>query len=113
MSEIIDLLFLRTWWSWHTDAGLPWSAAYHWFNVVEGCVWLLFAASVLWRYRKNRRSSLEWWYALSFFTFGLTDFREAWVQQSWLIWVKAFNLIALLWLRNIVIRRYYPQARIY
>lgn len=113
MRDLIDVLFLRTWWSWQESPAEPWSIAYSWFNLFEGCAWLVFAALVLRRYSKHRRSQLELWYAFSFFTFGLTDFREAWVQQSWLIWLKGVNLVALLWLRALVIRRHYPRARIY
>ena len=113
MHDIFEILFLHTWWVWQNEAAEPWSVVYHWFNVIEGCIWLLLAALVLRRHRKHRRSRIELWYAVSFFTFGLSDFREAWVQQSWLIWLKAVNLIALLWLRHLVIRRHYPRARVY
>jgi len=62
---------------------------------------------------KHRRSRLEWWYALAFFTFGLTDFREAYALSSWLIWAKLANLILLLWLRATVIRRFYPTSKLF
>jgi hypothetical protein len=45
--------------------------------------------------------------------FGLTDFREAYAMQSWLLWVKLAVLIALLWLRKVVIQRYYPESGVY
>ena len=47
---------------------------------------------------------------MAFLTFGITDVREAWVQQSWLIWLKLLNLIILLSIRRVVIRRYYPGS---
>jgi hypothetical protein len=50
---------------------------------------------------------------LAFAFFGLSDYREAWVLQSWLIWAKIINLVALVWLRATVMRRYYPQSKLY
>jgi hypothetical protein len=50
---------------------------------------------------------------LTFFTFGLTDFREAYALESWLIWLKAANLLVLLWLRSFVISRYYQESKLY
>ena len=52
-------------------------------------------------------------YAAAFFTFGLTDFREAHTLQSWLIWLKVANLAILLWLRATIIGRYYPSSKLY
>jgi hypothetical protein len=60
-----------------------------------------------------RRSRLEILYALAFFTFGLTDFREAYVLRSWLVGVKLVNLIALIRLRAVAIKRWYPGSRLY
>jgi hypothetical protein len=113
MRDALDILFLRTWWSYECDGGLPYSAAYHWFNLFEGGVWLVFAALVLARFLRHRHSPLELWYAFAFVTFAVSDFREAWAQSSWLIWLKLFNLIALLWLRHVVMKRYYPLSRVY
>jgi hypothetical protein len=78
----------------------------------EAGIWFIMATLVLKRYLRCRHSSLELGYSLAFLTFGITDVREAWVQQSWLIWLKLVNLIVLLWVRRVVIRRYYP-GRIY
>ena len=50
---------------------------------------------------------------LAFFTFGLTDFREAYVLESWLVWVKLLNLVLLIWLRSIAVRRWYPESRLF
>jgi hypothetical protein len=50
-------------------------------------------------------------YGIAFLTFGLSDFREAYSLQSWLILFKGANLAALIWLRWQVLRRYYPQSR--
>jgi hypothetical protein len=43
----------------------------------------------------------------------LTDFREAYVLQSWLVWVKLANLVALIRLRAMAIRRWHPGSRLY
>lgn len=113
MSELIEILFCHTWWSYTRDAGLSYSAAYHWFNLLEGCAWLVFAGLVLRRSLRKRPTGIEVGYAAAFFTFALSDFREAWYQQSWLIWFKLANLVVLLVLRRRVMRRFYPAARLY
>jgi hypothetical protein len=112
MSDVLDFLFTRTWWvyqpheDWYTEP-------YHWFNILEGAVWLVFAALVLRRYLQHRSSRLEICYALAFAAFGLSDFREAYVVQSWLILGKGAVLASILWLRWIIITRYYPGSRTY
>jgi hypothetical protein len=111
--EALDLLWFRVWWR-HPHPTDPWfSMPYHAFNLFEGVCWVVFGLLVLRRFLVFRRSPLEIAYALAFFTFGLTDFREAYVLQSWLVWVKLVNLIALVWLRSIVIRRWYPASKVY
>lgn len=82
-------------------------------NLIEGTVWLVFALLVLWRCAKHRHSIIELAYAATFATFGLSDFREAYSLQTWLILCKGVNLVALIWLRAVVIRRYYPTSRVY
>jgi hypothetical protein len=110
---VIDALFVHNWWTWRAADDSWTSRAYHWFNLAEGCVWLALAVLVLLRFRRFRRSPLECLYAAAFFTFGLSDFREAWSLDSWLIWLKLVNLVALLWLRQIVLHRWYPASRTY
>ena len=56
---------------------------------------------------------LEIAYSFAFLTFGVTDFREAYALDSWLIWLKAGNLLILLWLRSLVIKRFYPESKLY
>jgi hypothetical protein len=109
----LDILVLRIWWRY--DPGdRSWVAlGYHLFNLFEGGVWVVFACLVLLRHGRFRHSRLEWGYALAFFTFGLTDFREASALNSWLIWLKLANLILLLWLRAMVIRRFYPESKLF
>jgi len=110
----VDLLFLRAWWRYRPGE-TPWvSVPYHAFNLFEGTTWVVLSALVLRRYwGAAGRSPIEVVYGLAFFTFGLTDFREAYALDSWLIWVKLVNLILLLWLRAVVIRRFYPASKLY
>ena len=84
----------HTWWTYRNAP----NAAYHWFNLAEAAFWLGCALTV-WRRHAARRLPLERWYALSFVTFALTDLREAFALQTWLIAVKAVNLVAIVWLR--------------
>jgi hypothetical protein len=108
---VIDVFFLRNWWTWRGAAeGWP-SIAYHSFNLAEGCAWLVLGGLVLARHCRFRRSPLELAYAGAFVAFGLSDFREAWSLDSWLIWLKAANLLALVALRRAVLRRWYPDRR--
>ena len=113
LKRIADFLVYRTWWSYRSG-NPPWvEIPYHAFNLFEGTVWVVLSGLVLRRSLKYRHSTVEVVYALAFFTFGLTDFREAYALQSWLIWLKAANLLALLWLRARVIGRYYPESKLY
>jgi len=111
--QVEDYLLFRTWWTYRSG-NLSWvETPYHAFNLFEGAVWLILSGLVLRRFLRYRRSSIEVLYALAFFTFGLTDFREAYALQSWLIWLKAANLLILLWLRSRVNRRYYRESKLY
>jgi hypothetical protein len=65
------------------------------------------------RFIRFRRSWLELAYAIAFVAFGLSDFKEAYRLESWLLLFKGINLIALLWLRHLVIRNWYPTSKIY
>jgi hypothetical protein len=113
LKPIADYLLFRTWWTYRS-ANTPWvEVPYHAFNLFEGTVWVALSGLVLRRFLKYRHSNIEVVYALAFFTFGLTDFREAYALQSWLIWLKAANLLALLRLRAVVIKRYYPKSKLY
>lgn len=111
--QLLDLLFFRTWWSYRRGM-LPWfDAPYRAFNLLEGAAWIALAALVLRRYWIHRRSAVEIAYAAAFVAFGLTDFRESYALESWLLWVKGANLAVLLWLRSIVIGRHYPESKLY
>jgi hypothetical protein len=112
MEDWADLLWSHTWWQYlPADGG--YSLPYHWLNLIEGSVWILLAALVLWRYWRRRNSKWELGYAFAFLLFGLSDYREAYVLQTWLIWAKGINLFALFYLRRLIIRCYYPTSRLY
>ncbi len=108
----VEQLLTHDWWRWEPP-GDGFSLAYRGLNLIEGCVWLVFAGQVLARYLRHRHSPLELLYALAFALFGASDFREACALQGWLIVAKGLNLALLVWLRQIVIRRYYPASRVY
>jgi hypothetical protein len=113
MLMILELLWTETWWRYDpNDRSWVW-LPYHYFNLFEGMAWLVFSILVVIRCSRKSRSKLELLYALSFFTFAWTDFREAFALSSWLIWVKLANLIILARMRAKVIRRYYPESRLY
>ena len=113
MNQIIDTLFTQTWWKWNPSDGQWFSLIYHWFNILEGIAWIVFAALVFQRYSKHRKSLIELAYSATVLAFAAPEFREAGEQSSWLIWLKLVNLIALLWLRRVVMQRCYPNAKIY
>ncbi len=106
-------LFEHVWWAYNAGEGSLGGDAYHYFNLCEAACWFCLASAVLARGAKNRRSLLEPLYALAFLAFGATDVLEASSLTSWLILLKGANLIALLWLRAVVIRRFYPDRRLY
>jgi hypothetical protein len=113
LKRVAEYMFFRTWWTYRSG-NPPWvEIPYHAFNLFEGTVWIVLSGLVLCRFLRHRQSTAEIAYALAFFTFGLTDFQEAYALQSWLIWLKAANLFALLWLRALVIKRYYPDSKLY
>ncbi len=113
MQRILEILFATTWWTYDPRDRSLYSISYHAFNLVEGAIWVTFGLLVLRRFLRHRRSRLELAYVTAFVLFGLTDFREAYSMQSWLLWAKLVNLVALFWLRRIVMRRYYPESKVY
>lgn len=113
LKTLADLLFFRRWWTYRSGNPAWFEVPYHAFNLFEGGAWVVLSGLVLRRYLKRRRSAVEVLYALAFFTFGLTDFREAYALDSWLIWLKGANLLVLLGLRSFVIGRYYPESTLY
>lgn len=84
-----------------------------WFNLVESAVWLVIAGLVLARWLRHRRSGEELLYAGLFVAFSLTDIREALVLETWLLWIKVINFLAILWLRRRLLRTHYPDWKTY
>lgn len=113
MSVSLKIIFIHTWWQYTPDDGQWFTAIYHWFNIAEGVAWVVCSGLVFRRYLAQRRSRLEICYAVAFLTFAMTDFREAWEQSSWLIWLKLLNLLALFLLRRRVMTDHYPGAKAY
>jgi len=112
----VDILWFHTWWAYAGSEDPLNALIYRSINIVEGLFWVAFAGLVLRRRAKKpieQRTTIELAYALTFFAFGLTDFREAISLQSWLIWVKLANLILLLWVRHRVIKTLYPDSKLY
>jgi hypothetical protein len=113
LKTIADQLLFRTWWTYPSGNPSWIEISYHGFNLFEGTAWLVVSGLVLRRFLRYRRSNMEVAYGLAFFTFGLTDFREAYALDSWLIWLKAANLLVLFRLRSLVMSRYYPGSKLY
>lgn len=103
---------LDPWWIWDATTAGPGDILCRWFNLAEAGAWLVFAAIVLVRWSRNRRSGLEVAYALAFVAFGLTDVREAWEQSAPLFAIKGVMLAILLALRGLLHRRHYPESRL-
>ena len=113
MPQAVEFVFKHIWWTWNPEDRQWFSIVYHWFNLLEGVIWLILAGLVLRRWLRHRNSRIEIAYSIAFLAFAATDFREAWEQSSWLIWLKLLDLVILLWLRRVVMRRWYPTARVY
>ncbi|NQV25599.1 MAG: hypothetical protein HQ518_14660 [Rhodopirellula sp.] len=111
--ETLDIVFMRTWWRYTPEDGQWFTVIYHWFNIAEGGAWVVCSCLVFRRFVKHRNSRSEVFYAIAFLAFAVTDFREAWEQSSWLIWLKLANLIVLFQLRRTIMSRYYPAAKLY
>lgn len=109
---LADLLF-GSWWTYRGGVE-PWfDVPYHAFNPFEGSAWIVLAVLVIRRYVRFHRSRIEFAYAAAFFTFGLTDFWEAYAIGLGLVCLKIVNLLILVRLRSVVIRRFYAGSRWY
>ena len=116
MQNLLQTLWFETWWTCPHSAKAPRSfqdVACHYFNLVEAATWFVFAALVACRWAKFHRSTIEIAYAVAFLLFGLSDIIESWFLTSWLLWWKSVNLVLLLRLRQIVIRQFYPENRLF
>ena len=103
----------QVWWQWDSENPSVFSSCYHWFNIAEGSVWLIFGGLVLHRFLIERCSWIEPVYAGLFLTFGGSDFREAWEQSTWLIALKGLNILLLLPIRHHIMNRHYPASKLY
>lgn len=113
MNDWANALLWRTWWRWDVD-GEGWkNVAYHSFNFLEVATFACLGMLILKRYYVNRRSSLEACYGVGYLLLSLTDVREAYVMQPWLIWAKLALIVPILIWRSRVIREFYPSSRVY
>lgn len=110
MELFLKSLWDTPWWVYDPQTISTAGLLYRWFNLIEGSFWLGFAALVLKRWWHEHKSWLEVAYAATFFVFGLTDFREAYVQSAPLVLAKGVVLALLWWLRRTILQRYYPHA---
>lgn len=101
------------WWVWHPETAGIGDWVYRLFNLGEGLIWVVFSGLVLRRWSQHRRSWAEWSYALAFAAFGLTDFREAFVQSAPLVLTKGAVLAWLMMTRHRATRVWYPGAKLY
>lgn len=106
-------LWPQPWWTWNPETAGTWDHLYRAFNLLEAAAWFAFAALVLWRWTRFRHSPLEMLYAATFAAFGVTDLLEASRQSAPLVLVKGGILVALLLLRQVVRKRWYPANSLY
>ncbi len=111
MNRILEILFTETWWTYDPRDLSAHSIFTHWFNLFEAVrAWCVFAAlapqvlKVLPQFDRSR----SW--GVPFVVFGLTDFREAYCLQSWLLWLKLIILVAL-FLKKAVDAEFYPEEQ--
>ncbi len=105
-----EFMFVELW-RYSATEPTPYQPIYRSINAVEALIWLGFAVAVLYRNRRHRKSSVELVYAGLFFIFAMTDVREAFVVQPWLIVFKGLVLLALLVVRQKVRNKYYPESK--
>lgn len=97
-----DAPLLRTDW---TSAGWG-QQLYVGFNAVDALIWFSLAVFAWVRWAKNRRSSLEHLYAVSFLGFGVTDLLEMDRYTASLLLLKGFILATILLCRQLVLKHY-------
>ena len=106
-------LWTEPWWTWNPETAGTWDRLYRAFNLLEGAAWFVFAGLVLRRWIRFRHSPLETLYAAAFAAFGATDLLEASQQSAPLVVVKGGILVALLLLRQVVRKWWYPANSLY
>ena len=113
LDAILPKIILQVWWNWDSEDPSLFSFCYHWFNLTEGFIWVVFAGLVHRRFLMERRSSIEPAYAGLFLAFGISDFQEAWEQSTWLICLKLINILLLFRVRRHNLDQFYPSSRLY
>ncbi|MCA9034164.1 MAG: hypothetical protein KDA91_03485 [Planctomycetaceae bacterium] len=113
MADTIFNLLNRVWWRWTPGSHDGFSMTYHWFNLLEGTVWLVVAGFIARRAIRFSRHWMEWLYASSFALFGISDWVEAWQQSTVLILAKALILLWIVLLRQRSMCVWYPGSRVY
>jgi 4-amino-4-deoxy-L-arabinose transferase-like glycosyltransferase len=89
----------------------PLQIFYFGFNSIEAIAWFIFAAYVLSRWVKHRKSNVEILYSLSFLLFGITDILELDKLPVWLLLVKGVILVSILLARHHLLKNHYPDAK--
>jgi hypothetical protein len=97
---------------WRVNYGDPLAASYSVVNLLEACAWLTVAAWVIRRHVKQGGGVWNFAYAAAFVVFGLSDVMESQIVPIWLIAAKGFIFATILWLRWVVLRRYYPGQKL-
>jgi len=88
------------------------SSFHYWFNLIEGIAWFTIGGYVFIRFVRNRKSPYEIIYAILFFLFGMTDFREMRNLPVWLLALKAIILVSLLSARFNLKKNHYGNLKI-
>lgn len=109
-----ELLWWHEWWRFNPQGTTSDLITQHVFNWIEGVSWFVLAGLVVRRFRRSRKSRrLELSYAFAFLLFGLSDFVQAYRLTSWLLVWKLINLIVLLVLRRVVMKKHYPESKLF
>lgn len=114
--DLLRWAWSETWWTWERPNHVPptiQDVLCHGFNLLEASAWFVFAGLILTRWARYRRSPVELAYAGAFILFGISDLVESQWLTSWLLWWKLINLYALYRLRQWVLKRHYPDQRLY
>lgn len=97
---------------WRVDYASPLATGYSILNLLEAIAWFAVAAWVLRRhFKRDTGGAWDYAYFALFVVFGLSDVMESQLVPLWLIAAKGAIFIAILLVRWIVVRRYYPGAK--
>jgi len=96
---------------WRADWADPFAASYATLNLVEAAFWFGIAAWVVRRHIRRGGGRWNWAYASAFVAFDASDVVESIAVTPGLIVIKGLILAAIIALRLVVVRRYYPGAK--